>query len=55
MFKNFTENIEEMVVDNVPIVKSLASRADYQTSQTTWKKPSICAASNLQIQPLFTL
>lgn len=37
MFKNFAENIEEMVVDDVPIVKSRASRADYQTSQTTWK------------------
>lgn len=37
MFKNFTGNIEEMVVDDVPIVKSRASRVDYQTSQTTWK------------------
>ncbi|EFX69746.1 hypothetical protein DAPPUDRAFT_113380 [Daphnia pulex] len=27
----------EMVLDDVPIVKSRASRADYQTSQTTWK------------------
>jgi hypothetical protein len=32
MFKNFAENIEEMVVDDVPIVKSRASRADYQTN-----------------------
>ena len=55
MFNNFTENIEEMVVDNVPIVKSRASRADYENSQTTWKKPGICAVSNLQIPPLFTL
>ena len=37
MFINFTGNIEEMVVDDFPIVKSRASRADYQTSQTTWK------------------
>ena len=37
MFKNFTGNIEEMVVDDFPIVKSRASRADYQTSQTTRK------------------
>ncbi|XP_032793354.2 uncharacterized protein LOC116930092 [Daphnia magna] len=34
---SFNGNIEEMVVDDVPIVKSRASRVDYQTSQTTWK------------------
>ncbi len=33
MFENFTGNIEEMVVDDVPIVKSRASRADYQDHQ----------------------
>jgi hypothetical protein len=36
MFKNFTGNVEEMVVDDVPTVKSMAFRADYQSSQTTW-------------------